>query len=186
MRPQDSACTVQSPSRRRATAAIAACAGLAALGLSACGRAPDRPWIGARFPAFVLPALDGTMHDSRWYSSRPLLVNFWATWCPPCRREMADLDALDNKLGHTGLQLLAISVDGDRNLVIEYLRHEHLGLRVLFDRNQQWSAPALRIAGFPTTYLVGRDGIILDAWVGARAWADPATQAGIASRAGAD
>jgi hypothetical protein len=50
----------------------------------------------------------------------------------------------------------------------------------------QWSALALGIPGFPTTYLVGRDGIIRDAWVGARAWADPATQAAIASRADMD
>ncbi len=126
------------------------------------------------------------MHDSREYAGRPLLINFWATWCPPCRREMADLDVLAGKLGPNGLQLLAISVDGDRNLVREYLRHEGLALAVLIDRGQKWSASALRVPGFPTTYLVGRDGIIRDAWIGARAWADTSTQAAIASLAGLD
>jgi peroxiredoxin len=176
----------QSPSRRRAAGMIAGCIGLAALGLLGCSYRAERPWKGSPFPAFVLPAADGTMHDSREYSGRPLLINFWATWCPPCRREMADLDALNGTLGQNGLQLLAISVDSDRNLVKEYLRREGFGFTVLIDRNQQWSVSALGIPGFPTTYLVGRDGIIRDAWVGARAWADPATQAAIASRADMD
>jgi peroxiredoxin len=160
--------------------------GLAALGLVGCSQKPARPWTGSLFPEFVLPAADDTMHDSREYAGRPLLINFWATWCPPCRREMADLDALNGTLGRNGLQLLAISVDSDRNLVREYLRREGFGFTVLIDRDQQWSALALGIPGFPTTYLVGKDGIIRDAWVGPRAWADPATQAAIASRAGMD
>jgi len=122
------------------------------------------------------------MHNSREYFGRPLLINFWATWCPPCRKEMADLDALNASLGQNGLQLLAISVDADGNLVREYLRRERLGLTVLIDRNQQWSMSALRVPGFPTTYLVGRDGVIRDVWVGPRAWAEPGTRAAIAAR----
>lgn len=172
-----------SASRRRLARLIA---GFAALGLAACNREPDRPWKGSSFPAFSLPTPDGTMRDSGGYLGQPLLINFWATWCPPCRREMADLDALNGKLGPRGLQLLAISVDADRNLVREYLLHEGLGFTVLVDSDQQWSASALRIPGLPTTYLVGRDGIIRDAWVGPRTWADPATQAAIAASVGMD
>jgi peroxiredoxin len=165
---------------------IAACLGLAAFGLVACSRRPDRPWKGSPFPAFELPAADGTMHTSREYAGRPLLINFWATWCPPCRKEMADLAALNRALARRGLLLLAISVDADRNLVIEYLRRERVEFAVLIDRAEQWSIPALRVPGFPTTYLVGSDGIIRDVWVGARTWADPATQAIIATGAGID
>lgn len=171
------------PSRRRALGWLAAGTGLAALGLPACNREPDRSWKDAPFPAFLLPAPDGTMHDSREYAGRPLLINFWATWCPPCRAEMADLKALHAELGPKGLQLLAISVDTDRNLVREYLRREELGFTVLVDDDQQWSASALRLPGFPTTFLVGRNGIVLDVWVGPRTWADPALQAVIAARA---
>lgn len=97
---------------------------------------------------------------------------------------MADLEVLHRKLGPRGLQLLAISVDVDRNLVIEYLRHQDLSFTVLLDGGQQWSASALGVPGFPTTYLVGADGLIRDAWVGARAWADPAIQAAIAATVG--
>ncbi len=154
---------------------------LAGMGLSACGNEnAKRPWKGAAFPAFTLPAPDGTLHHSREYVGRPLLINFWATWCAPCRKEMADLDALHRTLGPRGLPLLAISVDVDRNLVREYLRHEGFGFVVLIDGGQQWSASALGVPGFPTTYLIGSDGLIRDAWVGPRTWADPATQAEIA------
>lgn len=173
------------PSRRRFAGFVAGWAGLAGLGLGACDQdGTERPWKGASFPAFTLPAPDGRLHDSREYFGRPLLINFWATWCPPCRREMADLNALHGKLGPKGLQLLAISVDTDRNLVREYLLHERLGFTVLIDEAQQWSATALRIPGFPTTYLVGADRIIREAWVGPRAWADPTLQAAIATSAG--
>lgn len=174
-----------SSSRRRLAQGIVGWAGLAVLGLSGCGRENSkRVWTGAAFPEFALPAPDGTIHHSREYFGRPLLINFWATWCPPCRKEMADLDALGRELGPRGLQLLAISVDADRNLVREYLRQQGLGLAVLVDNDQRWSASALGIPGFPTTYLIGSDGLIRNVWVGPRAWADPTTQAEIAATVG--
>lgn len=124
------------------------------------------------------------MHDIQEYLGRPLLINFWATWCPPCRKEMGDLGALHSKLGPKGLQLIAISVDADRNLVKEYVLREKLGFTVLVDEAQQWSATALRVPGFPTTYLVGADGLIREVWVGPRSWADPTLQASIVLSAG--
>lgn len=174
-----------SESRRQLGKLIAGWAGLAGMGLIGCGREnTKRPWIGSAFPAFALPTPDGALHHSREYFGRPLLINFWATWCEPCRKEMSDLDALHRELGPRGLQLLAISVDVDRNLVREYLRREGLGFAVLIDGNQQWSASALGVPGFPTTYLIGSDGLIRDAWVGPRTWANPTTQAEIAATAG--
>ncbi|MBI4985814.1 MAG: TlpA family protein disulfide reductase [Rhodocyclales bacterium] len=172
---------MRSPARRRAIGG-----GFAALALLACGRAPEPPGQGAPFPAFALPAPDGTLHESREYAGRPLLINFWATWCPPCRAEMADLDALRRSLAPKGLQVLAISVDADRNLVREYLRRTTPGFTVLIDTDRQWSAAALGLPGLPTTYLVDRAGLIRAAWVGARPWAEPTVQADIAARVGLD
>ena len=166
-------------SRRRALAAIAA-----AFGGLAAGCGPDataeRPWTGARFPDFALPGLDGTLHDSARHAGHPLLVNFWATWCPPCRAEMADLETLHRKLGPRGLRLLAISVDNDVNLVREYVRAERLTFAVLLDAGQQWAGNVMRVPGFPATYLVGRDGMIREALVAPRPWAEEATLARVA------
>lgn len=171
--------------RRRLGALIAGWTGLAALGLIGCDRSDSqRPWQGTTFPEFALPAPAGTLHHRREYAGRPLLVNFWATWCPPCRQEMADLDALHHTLGYRGLQVLAISVDADQNLVREYLRREGFGFEVLIDDNRQWSASALGVQAIPVTYLVDRDGLIRNVWIGPRAWADPALQTEIASMVG--
>jgi peroxiredoxin len=155
---------------------------LGTLGVAACDR--DSPARGAPFPAFTLPDLAGASHDSREYAGKLLLVNFWATWCPPCRAEMADLEALQQQLGARGLQVLAISVDDDANLVQEYVRQQALALTVLVDAKQRWFGPLLRIPGLPSTFLVGSDGLIREAWLGPRAWADPAMQAELATRAG--
>lgn len=182
--PSTSRSELRSRSRRRVVGTIAACACHSALWLSGCSQEPDRPWKGSLFPKFALPTLDGVVHDIDQYLGLPLLINFWATWCPPCRKEMVDLNALYGKLGPKGLELLAISVDTDRNLVREYLLHERLSFTVLIDDAQQWSAKALQLPGFPTTYLVGGDGVIREAWVGPRAWTDLALQSAIASSVG--
>lgn len=167
--------------RRQLLARLAGGAGAALL--AACGaEPPQRPWTGADFPAFELPAPDGTLHDSRTYAGQPLLVNFWATWCPPCRQEMADLEALHRQLSPAGLRLLAVSVDEDANLVREYLRREQLTFTVLLDAGQRWSGAALAVPGFPTTYLVGRDGVIRDALLGPRAWVEPPMLATVRAR----
>lgn len=168
-------------SRRRVLAALAATS-LGALA-AGCGReaASDRPWTGARFPEFALPDLDGHPHASGDYAGQPLLINFWATWCPPCRAEMADLEALRRRLAPRGLRVLAISVDDDANLVREYVRRENLSFTILLDPGQHWSAGVLGVPGFPTTYLVGRDGVIREALVAPRAWAEEAMLARVAA-----
>lgn len=175
------------PRRRHLLKLIASQTSLSLAGIGLFGGCTENtppPWTGAVFPSFSLPAPDNTLHHSREYLGHPLLINFWATWCPPCRSEMADLNTLHNRLGPLGLQILAISVDSDRNLVREYLRKESLGFVILIDDNQKWSSAALRVPGFPTTYLVGTDGLINNAWIGPRAWADPGIQNEIATRTG--
>jgi peroxiredoxin len=170
-------------SRRRALQRLAGWAAGAVLA-GACQRGEDRHEMSDPLPEFALPDLDGALHRRADYLGRPLLVNFWATWCPPCRAEMGDLDILARKLAPRGLQFLAVSVDDDRYLVAEYIRREKLAFTVLLDAGHQWSDKALRVPGFPTTYLVGADGLIRGAWIGARKWAEPSVQAEVATLAG--
>lgn len=154
---------------------------LGALALAAC-RHEAGSLAAGRFPDFTLPDVAGITHAAAEFRGRPLLVNFWATWCPPCRAEMGDLDVLQRQTASRGLKLIAISVDSDANLVREFLRGKPASFLVLVDAGQQWSRTALRMPGLPTTYLVGADGDIRTAWVGPRAWADSAVQADVLAR----
>ncbi len=168
-------------SRRRLLKLGAASAGLAAFGLLGCRGESGGDAPGQRFPMFRLAELDGAVRDSRDYAGKALLVNFWASWCPPCRAEMADLQTLHRQLGGRGLQVLAISLDEDLNLAKEYVRQAGLDFTVLIDAGQL--SKQLHLAGLPTTYLIGRDGLIKAVWLGPRAWATPELQADIALRA---
>lgn len=176
-------CAEPSPSRNRSK--IARSFGLAAQWvfaalLTAC--TPSPPGEGDLFPEFSLNAPDGTRVDSRSFAGQPVLINFWATWCPPCRGEMAELNTLHHRLAPQGIRLLGISIDQDSNLVREYLLRERLDFPVAIDPEQAWSGPALRYPGLPTTYLIDAQGRIRHAWVGPRRWADPEMEADITAR----
>jgi len=124
-----------------------------------------------RAPAFALPALDGPtvgLEDSR---GEVVLVNFWATWCPPCRAEMASMEELYRAYRDRGLTILAISTDAGGAQVVEpFVRARGLTFPILLDPP---GAVANRYAvrGLPTSYLVDRDGTIVSREVGARDWA---------------
>jgi len=67
--------------------------------------------MGALRPDFRLPDVDGVMHEVSEWDGKVLVVNFWATWCPPCRKEMPAFVELQEKYGKRGLQFLGIAID---------------------------------------------------------------------------
>lgn len=155
---------------------------LATAGLGGCGKqqAPLQ-----RFPDFALPDLTGRTHALRDYAGKPLLINLWATWCPPCRGEMAALQTMQLSLGQAGLTVLAISVDEDVNLVREFVLHERLGLTVLLDGAGRWALQSLPGLALPTSYLVAGDThLIRETLVGPREWASTGVQSNISARLG--
>ncbi len=76
--------------------------------------------VGSRRPDFRLRDLGGTVRDVKEWDGQVLAINFWATWCPPCRREIPDFIALQNELGERGLQFVGIAID-DREAVAEFV-----------------------------------------------------------------
>ncbi len=164
---------------------LAGMAAIGGLGLASCRQSQSksgRPGRDTRFPEFSLAALDQSRHSSRDYMGRPLLFNLWATWCPPCRNEMADLESLHRTLAPRGLVLLAISIDENIQLAREFTIRQNLSFTVLSDPGQRWAASVLKAPGLPTSYLVGRDFLIKDVMVGPRAWADLAVQHALAAQ----
>jgi thiol-disulfide isomerase/thioredoxin len=143
---------------------------LAALGLTA-------PRERRPAPALRLEALSGAEVALADLAGRLVLVNFWATWCEPCVKELPALDALARDLGNRGLTVLAVNVDrGRRAHVARYAERLGLTVPVPLDRDGAVRR-AYQVRALPTTYLVGRDGRISGRVLGERPWDDAAHRA---------
>ena len=105
---------------------------------------------------FTLKSLDGKTWTLRQLSGKVVLVNFWATWCPPCRKEMPDLDSLYKEFGDKGLVILAIS-DEERGVVERFLAEHNVSYPILLDRGRKVS-DAFMVHGIPKTFVYDRSG----------------------------
>jgi len=145
---------------------------LAALGLTA-------PHERLPAPAFRLADLDGRPVAPADLAGRLVLVNFWATWCAPCVKELPALEALWSAYRERGLTVLAVNVDrGRRSHVARYAKKLGLTLPVLPDPDGNLRR-AYEVRALPTTYLIGRDGRILGRSMGEQAWDDPSHRAAL-------
>jgi peroxiredoxin len=113
----------------------------------------DRVRAGADF---TLPDLAGRSWRLRDLKGKVVLVNFWATWCPPCRKEMPDLEALYAEYKDKGLVVLAVS-DEERAKVEPFIAARKYTFPVLLDEGRKVSE-ALRIEGIPKTFIYDREG----------------------------
>ena len=133
-----------------------------ALAVLAC--APARPPVdGAAAPrvlALALPDLEGREVDVGAERGRVRVVDFWATWCAPCREELPALAALERELGPRGLVVYAVSYDEDRAAIGPFLSSAGPAPRVLWDAGGERSAGACGVRRLPTTLLVDRHGRI--------------------------
>ena len=155
---------------------------------AAAGQAP--PLLGAFGDNFTLldppvpapletfAALDGTPVRLADFKGRVVVLNFWATWCPPCIREMPSLDRLQAALEDRGLAVLAVSIDRGGAKVIrpfaERLGLERLGL---YHDSKAALFKAFGVTGLPTTFLIDRRGQIVGAYPGAAEWDGPEARA---------
>jgi peroxiredoxin len=105
---------------------------------------------------FTLADLDGRKWTRKALIGKVVVVNFWATWCPPCRKEMPDLDALYKKFKTQGLVVLAIS-DEDEAKVRAFRKTRAVSYPVMLDKGRQVNE-LFRVEGIPKTYIYGRDG----------------------------
>ena len=114
------------------------------------------------------------------YQGTGLIVNFWATWCPPCRAELPTLLALNQKLHGTDIRVLLISVDSDGLQVVRpfFQRHHITGIPMLIDPNSS-ALDAFGTSGIPFTAVVNRQGLVAATLEGAGDWNTPTTLAAI-------
>jgi thiol-disulfide isomerase/thioredoxin len=122
--------------------------------------------VGNLAPGFQLQSLDGQSVSLSGLQGKPVLLNFWATRCPPCVSEMPYLQEIYNEWSETELILLAINIGESSAKVKEFMQGHSLSLPVLLDTNQD-IAQEYNIRYIPTTFLIGKKGIIQATKVGA-------------------
>lgn len=125
-------------------------------------------------PALKLKDLDGKVHDLARLKGRVVLINFWATWCPPCRREMPSLERLSQALKGEPFSVLAVDV-GEGVDVIESFASQldtTPTFPVLLDSHSR-AMQAWKVAGLPTTFLIDRQGRIVASAIGGREFDHP-------------
>jgi peroxiredoxin len=124
-------------------------------------------------PDFALPDLSGRVHRLSEYHGRPLLVSFWAVWCPPCRRELAALADLRARLADDRIDVLAVNLGDSSERIGAFLaEHPAPGLPVLLDRDKTVAA-AWHVQGLPVAYAVSPAGRLRLGALGERDWRAP-------------
>ncbi len=124
-------------------------------------------------PDFTLPDLDGAPHTLSAYRGRVVMVNFWATWCPPYRKEIPSMQRAWEFLKDQGVIMLAVHVGGDVDDVAQFTYDYAVEFPVLMDRDSK-VINAWPVRGLPTTIIVDKNGVMALQAIGGREWDDPA------------
>jgi peroxiredoxin len=127
---------------------------------------------GVMAPDFTLPDTHGKLHRLSDYRGRPVIVNFWATWCPPCREEIPSMNRAWRILSEAGVVLLAVDVGEDADTVFVFTADYPAEFPLLLDVSgeviSQWP-----VKGLPTSYVIAPDGTLAYRAIGGRAWDAP-------------
>jgi thiol-disulfide isomerase/thioredoxin len=153
--------------------------GLLVAGLSACSesaKAPttgSAPAVGQLAPDFTLSDLAGKPVSLSDFRGKVVIVNFWATWCPPCRAEMPSMEQLYRDLADEGLVMLAINIEKTgRQTVPAFLAGSPHSFPILFDDKEEVQK-RYGVYKFPESFIIRKDGVIDDKVIGAIDWAHP-------------
>ena len=128
---------------------------------------------GENAPNFTLKNLDGKEISLNQFRGKHVLINFWATWCGPCKIEMPSLEALYERFKDRNFVLLAISNDMfGANIVKPFVKAHNINFPVLLDQRLKVSN-AFGVVSLPTTFMIDPQGKIIGALFGAEDWATP-------------
>lgn len=144
--------------------------------------------VGSQAPPFTASTLDATPRTKTLadYKGKVVLLNVWATWCPPCREEMPSIERVHRAFAGQGLAVVAVSIDdpGKEDEIREFVREYGLTFEILHDaaagikKNYQ-------LTGYPETFVIARDGTIRKKVWGGADWSSDANRALIRELLGA-
>ena len=127
---------------------------------------------GNPIETFDLKALDGGTLRSADLIGKVVLLNFWATWCGPCKEEMPSLGRLQEHFDSARVRVVTVTTDMYPQGIRQFLDQLAIRLPVAFDEDQELSRK-LSVRGLPTTLVIGQDGHIVGRAVGPRVWDSP-------------
>jgi len=108
-------------------------------------------------PAFTLAARSGQDVSLAQYKGQVVMINFWASWCGPCRQEMPLLESIYKKYNKMGFTMLGVNVEPDSNAANEWLKATPVSFPILYDRDSKVSK-LYDVAGMPSTVIIDRSG----------------------------
>ncbi|MDX8387080.1 MAG: TlpA disulfide reductase family protein [Ghiorsea sp.] len=126
--------------------------------------------IGDQARAFSLPNLEGKIQGLP--EGKVVLLNFWATWCPPCRQEVPSMVELYDKYKDQGFEIVAVSVDKGKKEVVDFVKEQNMDFTVLHDASSAISQ-SYAVFRYPETFIIDKNGKILQHLNGAVEWGKP-------------
>jgi peroxiredoxin len=145
--------------------------GVLLLGLTGCYSGTRPPHIGSSAPDFTVQDGDRKVTLSQ-LRGQVVVLNFWATWCPPCIEETPSLVVMQERLKAKGVTVLAVSVDADESAYRHFLKDHGVNLLTVRDPDQK-SSGLYGTFKFPETYVIDRNGVMRRKFIGAVDWTEP-------------
>jgi peroxiredoxin len=140
---------------------------------AACSKKDSAPAGQPIAADFTLRDLDGKLHKLSDYRGNVVFLNFWATWCPPCREEIPSMERLNEVLGGKDFVMLAVNTDENLKDLEAFVKETPHNLTVLSDADGKIQQ-LYKVFKFPETFVIDRQGRIVEHIVGARDWSSTA------------
>ena len=152
---------------RRLTVLVLTCA--------ACGKidVSDVARVRQEFPPVHLQGIDRADLATADFRGKVLVINVWATWCPPCRKEMPGLERLNARLDPKRAAVIGLSVENDAHQVREWLKQSKITFANYLDTGTPNARELLHITTYPQTFFIAPDGRLIARLEGAHDWDDP-------------
>ena len=128
--------------------------------------------VGTKAFDFNLPSLEGKPTQFSQYAGKVIFLNFWATWCEPCKEEMPSMQNLSSALENQPFVIVAVSIDSEPAKVVkEFTESYRLTFPILHDRKGKMR-DTYKTTGVPETYIIDQNGVIAEKIMGGRDWSD--------------
>lgn len=115
---------------------------------------------------FTLEDLDGNTISLNDLKGKNIFLNFWATWCPPCRGEMPDIQSIHEEYSEKGLVILAVNLGEGKDAIKDFVKKNNYDFKVLLD-TEQTVGDMYNISAIPSSYFLDKDGNIIGKKIGA-------------------